>query len=180
MKNNAEITRQNIIDSYWKLYKTKKGKQISVKEIMEKAGYNRCTFYEYFNDTRDVLEFIEDDLIEYLKNNIISKNSIDNYVFEDILKLYDEKGEYFSILLGSNGDSAFQNKLKKAIKPFVKKRLNIDKGNTKNDVTIEFIISGLISTFEYWYKHKGEINVNEFIKITHSIMINGTIKTLMN
>lgn len=181
MKTNiTDVTRKNIVESYWEIYKVKEGKQISVKEVMERAGYNRCTFYEYFNDTNDILNYLENSLIEYLKNNIISRNSIDNYILENIPKLYEEKGEYFSVLLGSNGDASFQSKLKNTIKPFIKEKLNVDKQSIKNDLAFEFTISGLISTFNYWYNHRNELDTNELIKITHSIMTKGTIKTIMS
>ena len=42
------ITRQNIADAFWELYKTKPMEQITVKDVIAKAGYNRGTFYEYF------------------------------------------------------------------------------------------------------------------------------------
>lgn len=46
----ATVTRQNLIDSFWLLYCQKNIEKITVKEICEIAGYNRSTFYVYFND----------------------------------------------------------------------------------------------------------------------------------
>lgn len=41
--------------------------KITVKDITNKAGYNRGTFYEYFTDVYDVLNYIEDSLIPTLE-----------------------------------------------------------------------------------------------------------------
>ena len=46
----AKLTRQNIIDAFWDIYSKKKIENITVKEVMDRAGYNRSTFYLYFED----------------------------------------------------------------------------------------------------------------------------------
>lgn len=67
MKKQPDITssqtRQNLIDAFWSLYCEKRIEKITVKEITQKAGYNRGTFYEYFTDVYDMLEQIEQSLI---------------------------------------------------------------------------------------------------------------------
>ena len=66
MKNNPEVmtkTKQDLIDAFWALYCQKRIDKITVKEITQKAGYNRSTFYEYFIDIYDVLEQIETAII---------------------------------------------------------------------------------------------------------------------
>ena len=42
-------TRQNLMDAFWILYCEKRIEKITVKDIVNKAGYNRSTFYEYFS-----------------------------------------------------------------------------------------------------------------------------------
>jgi AcrR family transcriptional regulator len=60
------MTKQNLIDAFWALYCEKRIEKITVKEITQKAGYNRGTFYEYFTDIYDVLNQIEESLIPTL------------------------------------------------------------------------------------------------------------------
>jgi len=70
MKKQPEVTaltRKNLIQAFWYLYCQKKVNDISIKEITDKAGYHRSTFYEYFLDINDVLEQVEDELLRELK-----------------------------------------------------------------------------------------------------------------
>ena len=45
-------TKQNLIDAFWVLYCQKPLTQITVKEIVARAGYNRSTFYESLQTSR--------------------------------------------------------------------------------------------------------------------------------
>ena len=50
MRKREEITaqtKQNIIDAFWALYCEKRIEKITVRDITNKAGYNRGTFYEF-------------------------------------------------------------------------------------------------------------------------------------
>ena len=69
MKKQSKVTAQtkkNLINAFWSLYCEKRIEKITVKEITQKAGYNRGTFYEYFTDIYDVLEQIEESLVPSL------------------------------------------------------------------------------------------------------------------
>ena len=44
----TEQTKQNLMDAFWSYYARKKIEQITVKQITEKAGYNRGTFLNIF------------------------------------------------------------------------------------------------------------------------------------
>ena len=54
----SEITKRAIADSLKELTKTKPFDKISVKDISEKCGINRQTFYYHFIDKFDLLEWI--------------------------------------------------------------------------------------------------------------------------
>ena len=45
LKKMNENTKQNIEDAFWSIYVEKDISKISVMEIIQKAGYNRSTFY---------------------------------------------------------------------------------------------------------------------------------------
>ena len=103
---NSTQTKENLTQAFWSLYKLKKIEQITIKEITDKAGYHRSTFYLYFVDIYDVLEQLEDSLLEHIEMNII--HNLDRDMGEDLAQtistIYDEMGEYISVLLGENGD----------------------------------------------------------------------------
>ena len=38
-------TKQNLIDAFWQLYCLRPISQITVRDVVQRAGYNRSTFY---------------------------------------------------------------------------------------------------------------------------------------
>lgn len=66
MKKQPHITEQtknNLRIAFWSLYAQKPIEKISIKEITELAGYNRGTFYLYYNDVYDLLDQIEEEIL---------------------------------------------------------------------------------------------------------------------
>ena len=98
-----EFTRQAIMDAFWALYRERPIEKISVKEVCDRAGYNRSTFYEYFTDTYSVLEAIEEDLLDYARVKLteelpasLARNfpeiRLDAEALRPLSDLYTEKG----------------------------------------------------------------------------------------
>ena len=58
-----EQTKENLVEAFWTLYKDKPLEKITVKEITDKAGYNRGTFYSYFKDTYEMQKYVRDSLL---------------------------------------------------------------------------------------------------------------------
>ena len=155
MKKQPNITvqtRQNIVDAFWSFYSQKRIEKITVKEITEKAGYNRGTFYEYFTDVYDVLEQIEKSLIPGIdelppvSNPSFSSEALPIDMF---LKMYEKNNQYYSVLLGENGDPSFAGKLKKAVKPIISEAFlvkSIDKAEL--DYILEFVLSAMIGILD--------------------------------
>ena len=63
-----------------KLLETKDYEYITIKEICEKAGYNRSTFYLHYESIDDLLN----ECLEYIINKLVNKYKIesDNILFE--------------------------------------------------------------------------------------------------
>ena len=56
----TEITAQtklDILDAFLDVAKTKEVKKITIKDITQKAGYNRSTFYRYFTNIYDIQDY---------------------------------------------------------------------------------------------------------------------------
>ena len=110
MKKQPELTtktKKALQDSFWDIYCIKKIEHITVKEITEKAGYNRGTFYVYFNDIYDVLSQIESYLLSYIETipSSITIEMIDpKTLIEQFSTMYEKNAEYLCILLSENGE----------------------------------------------------------------------------
>lgn len=185
MNKQPEITaqtKQNLIDAFWSLYCEKRIEKITVKEITQKAGYNRGTFYEYFIDVYDVLEQIEQSLIPALDElpPITVSNLNMGMPLDMFLKLYEQKGKYYSVLLGDNGDPAFASKLKNTIKPALKHSFseNHNLDPTELDFVLEYVLSSMIGIMSYWYRQDKVLPAEDLVALIYDLTENGVIKRL--
>lgn len=103
----TEMTKKNIAQSFCILYSKMPLNKISVKSVIEYAGYNRSTFYEYFEDIYDLLSYVEDDVISYLKDNI---NNEEMHI-SVLVGLFNDKKIYLNALMGEYGNNHFNKRL---------------------------------------------------------------------
>lgn len=50
----AERTRKNLIRAFWQCYEEKPFTEVTAKSVTQIAGYNRSTFYQYFDNVSDL------------------------------------------------------------------------------------------------------------------------------
>jgi len=186
MKKRPEVTaqtRQNLIDSFWSLYSEKRIEKITVKEITQKAGYNRGTFYEYFTDIYDVLDQLEISLIPSLDElpQFTIQNQTMGMPLDMLMKLYEQNSKYYFVLLGDNGDPAFASKLKNAIKPILKQELlqYNDLDPIEFDFILEYILSAMIGIMSYWFRNDKELPAEDLITLIQDLMTNGVTNRLL-
>jgi len=72
----AEQTRQAITDAVLQLMKDKKLSDISVKDIHQKTGYSRQTFYRHYNTVEDVVEQMLNDEYEGFIGDFLSSETV--------------------------------------------------------------------------------------------------------
>ena len=174
------VTRQNIVDAFWVLYKQRPLDQITIKDIMVKAGYNRGTFYEYFENVRAVLDYVEDVLIEYMRNWITSDPNFwekSDETIGKIAEMYRVKGEFFGVLLGENGDPHFSAKWKAAIKPLLASTLTSSpETNLQQDLALEYSVSGVLAVLAYWYPMRDQFSYEQLASLMRSLLNRDTIQ----
>lgn len=175
-------TRQNLVDAFWALYCEKKIVKITVKEITQKAGYNRGTFYEYFTDVYDVLEQLEESLIPKIDElppmSMPDQNAA--MPIDVFMAIYEQNSRYYSVLLGDDGDPAFASKLKNSTKPVIRKALlgKYDMSPVEFDFILEFVLSGMIGIMSYWFREDKILPAEELVSLMYDLMENGIIKRI--
>ncbi|KMT23318.1 TetR/AcrR family transcriptional regulator [Clostridium cylindrosporum] len=185
MKKNPKVmtkTKQDLIDAFWTLYCEKRIEKITVKEITQKAGYNRSTFYEYFIDIYDVLEQIETSIIPNV-NELPPIAMLEGNLgmpLDIFMELYEKNHKYYSVLLGDNGDAAFASKLKNSIKPMLQEALKyqVKISEKELDFILEYILSAMIGIMSYWFKQDKVISNEKLISLINEIMENGVMSIL--
>ena len=185
MSKRVEITaktKQNIIDAFWSLYCDNRIEKITVKDIANKAGYNRGTFYEYYKDVYDVLEDIENSLIPTL--NELPPVSIPTgnlgMPMDAFFQVYKQNSKYYSVLLGENGDPAFASKLKNSIKPTIMQifasKPNVDQKEL--DYILEYTLSAMIGIMSYSFKQTNALTNDKLHELITRLMEEGVMKQL--
>ena len=129
MKKQPELTaqtKQNLMEAFWQLYCQKSVEKVSVKEITAKAGYNRSTFYE---TSQMSTMFLYRSKIRYcpvksqdLPPIKLANSSATPFPIDTFINIYEKNRKYYIVLLGENGDSSFQSKLKRSVKDMLKEK----------------------------------------------------------
>lgn len=187
MKQHPEITaqtRQNLIDAFWELYCTRRIEKITVKEITTKAGYNRGTFYEYFTDVYDALEQIENSLLPNLRSHK-HKHVVEPDIMIHIkhfAKIFEERSKYYVVLLGDNGDPAFQSKLRDRFRDVLKHFYSQHSASENftfdytTEYTIEYAIGAIIGVMNYGFRQENQMSIEEMLQLIYNLMYNGVMK----
>ncbi|WP_440337235.1 TetR/AcrR family transcriptional regulator [Megamonas funiformis] len=81
---NLLFTKENIIIAFWEIYREKSINKITIKELMDKAGYHRSVFYTYFKDIYDLLEQEQEDFFIQNILNCFFLNQEDKYTLKYI------------------------------------------------------------------------------------------------
>lgn len=185
MKKNSKAmtkTKEDFIDAFWGLYCEKRIEKITVKEITQKAGYNRSTFYEYFIDVYNVLEEIETSIIPNINElpPIAMSTGDLGMPFDTFMELYEQNSKYYSVLLGDKGDAAFASKLKNSIKPMLQETLkdNVKVNEIELDFILEYILSAMIGIMSYWFSQDKALPSEKLISLMTEIMENGVVDIL--
>lgn len=178
MKKNPEataLTRENLIEAFWSLYGQKKIEHISIKEITDKAGYHRSTFYEYFVDIYDLLNVLENSLLAYVQEKVVNSLAVDRYddIPQGLADLYESKGNYLSVLLGENGDPYFSKKLKAVMGSALVNPFGLSESEPHTSYILEFGLSAIIATITHWYRNNKNLPSKELVSLIRSMLMNG-------
>lgn len=171
----TEVTKQKFINVFCELYQQKPIEKITVQELTKLSGYNRSTFYQYFHDIYDLLEYIENDVLTYFKYT--SSARIKNLHNQDLIirkiaQLYDDKGDYLIALLGDYGSVRFINKLSQVIDEH-SEELGVYVSHL-DSVLIPYIkaffLSTIISMFKCWHNNNKSITSEELVTLIHNLI----------
>src|SRR5699024_12791978 len=111
--SRTEETRKNLIEAFWELYREKPLMKITVKEITDKAGYNRGTFYTYFSDVYEMQDILKKSLIpekDMILYPMMSQERSGGKVFDSFEKTnvyMRENKEMINVMIGLAEDTDF-------------------------------------------------------------------------
>ena len=182
MKKQPEITeatRNTFIEAFCELYKTTPIEKITVKELVQRAGYSRATFYNYFRDAYDLLEYVENEfitsLLDTITANIENHKDFDNFicVFVDLVK---SKETHLNVFMNSSNHLPFVERLKVEAVPLLLSAFNVSRNNATARYALEFYISGMIPLIGTWLKRNQDLSTEDLAQLIKGILQDGVLK----
>lgn len=161
---------------FMKEYARKKFDEITVKALCAATPVARTTFYSYFNNTDEVKEQIEDELIGGLlavAENVSSGNypDMDFSIFMDETEKYIKEHwtEIYAFLI-RQPNLRFMRKWKDAIKLNFRRRYP-EKQRIKNyEAVAEILASSMISAYTYWMDNPDAISTAQIKPLMHKVL----------
>lgn len=181
----SEQTKQKLKETFLDCYARDGMLNITVGAITKKAGYNRSTFYNYYDDLHSMLDEIEDTVIEQVQikmSEIFSDGIPENIrsVFPLILSIFEEYGNTLYILLGKNGDAAFRQRLRKTVKDFFREIFQDRISTEQLEYILTYIVSAGLGLIEHWYETDKQYSTEDFLKISHALLATGVLGQLQD
>ena len=172
----TDSTKQAFVDAFCFLYSQKPLEKITVQEIARKAGYNRGTFYQYFLDIDELLNYAENDLLDYIREKRGRAGANGNSFIGDLVELYETKAIYVNAMLGDFGGNRFSEKLKTESKLDIPE-LDLPDDHPLKPYLVEFHLSTSLSLFRLWLRRGKDLPVEELITMIADLY-NGAISEI--
>lgn len=159
MQKNPALTgrtRENLIQAFWDCYGKKPLPEVTVKDVTQAAGYNRSTFYQYFDNIPDLLAQAEEELLRRFGDitNAAIEDGFSMTSMEKTLRYcFDECGRELEILLGPRGDVAFLARFKDLIKPIAAADRRLRADSDSLELLSEFASADFLCALAYISSH---------------------------
>ncbi|HEY2491677.1 MAG TPA: TetR/AcrR family transcriptional regulator [Paenibacillus sp.] len=158
-------TRKLLKSTLLSLLDVKPFDEIKIKEIAEKAGVNRVTYYDHYSSKGELLsELISDvlseyeDIIEGMQGVTHSQRPSAKYMKTIRLSVGHIKKhcDFYKIMLLTHGVPDFSNRLHEQMSQslhHVMYRMNHVHPDIESDVLVNWIIGGVIGVYKYWLQN---------------------------
>lgn len=111
----TDQTREAFLTAFFELAQKKRISQITIREITNLAGYNRTTFYRYFEDIYALVEYAETDFLQNTRDIIYERCGGqpigERQFFETMIECFHKNKDRISILLSEENRSHFLRRI---------------------------------------------------------------------
>lgn len=176
-------TKRAIYNAFVELLSEKEINHITITDISKKADINRKTFYNYYSNTYEVMEEIENLMVDtFIKrlDTIEFTNMTDflTEIFSQFTEIINSDLDFFSHLFKTNNRSILIVKIVEAIKEYIRKRIEKEQelDLQKFNIVADFYIPGILSVYMNWFINNHNISIEELSHILTDLILHGTEK----
>ena len=185
MDKRVMKTRRAIHNAMTRLLTLKPIEEITVTELADAAEINRKTFYNYYNSVYMVAEEMEDEIVERFEETL---RSIDfetllkdpQTTFNTLARIIASDLDFYETILTNRNQVFFLQKIITSLKERIM-ALYFDR-NSKDfelqEYMLEYIISGLVSVYQKWFKSGRKTDIEELSKYISMLAVNG-VKSIL-
>lgn len=172
MNKTRRKTKDNISLAIYALMLKRPYEEISVKEICERAGVSRMSFYRYYNNKEDIFVDYCDERFEDFYSSIssIKDFTIRQFTLE-LFKYIKKYSRPIAVLFKANKDFLLLDQLNSYAK-YIVSNLKSDfmKQQKNNPLFPYFLAGGLFNVFVYWINNDMKYTPEEMNEMLYSIV----------
>ena len=155
--NSVNNTKNDFRIAFWKLYQRNPVEKISVSELCRVAGYNRTTFYVYYDNIHDLLSRCIDEMIRPLEEHAgelqhieaPENNEVIGRLYMTILKANEKR---IRLLIEHHQLYILEEKVKEIIKPVLYKMYRGESTpDSYFDYMLEYQMAAVFGVIAKWF-----------------------------
>ncbi|MDY6322869.1 MAG: hypothetical protein SPL30_08195 [Succinivibrio sp.] len=144
--------KKNFADAFCVLARTQSVSKISVMALSKKAGYNRSTFYEHFQDIYELLEYMAQKVLERLEASIdiyVQKGQFASGFVKAFEQLHSDEAAYIETLLKPELVPFYVQRARRALRPLLTRLLGLpDTARTRS--VLAYHVAAVTSVISAW------------------------------
>ena len=178
--HRTRVTKMLIRRAFTDLLRVKPVQSISIKELCEKAGVNRGTFYAHYESVRDLLKQMEDDLVADLQKARLlppdGKGVSSLRISTELFQCLKDNADLCIVTLGDFGDKSFAVRLlnmgwEKCIEAY--SRYFRDATPKQIAYFYAFVSEGCIGLLRRWLREGMSTSAEEIAAMAEQLMLYG-------
>ena len=176
MDRRVKYTKKIIKDSLIDLLKEKELNKITVSELCEKSDINRATFYRYYIDIYDLLEKLEQELIDELKDLLPNyKDFTLKEIIKEYLKILLENKDLVKIIFSNRQNIFYLNDFFNFFYENCKEKWfeNIDIDEEDKALVSVFSFNGTLGVINYWIQNDFDESIDTIANVIQKISYKG-------
>lgn len=111
MNQRIALTKKLLKNGLTEMLQSHSIYEISIRELCQRAGINRSTFYKYYGSQFDLLSEMEQDLLGSVETTLTSQENSSASIIQQVMEYLEKDIEFIRLLLNSNVDPQFPEKL---------------------------------------------------------------------
>ena len=180
--HRAQVTRKLIRNAFTGLLRQKPIQAIRIKELCERAGINRGTFYSHYTDIYDLRDSIENEMLVafqkalepllYAGEGELTPVEITTGIFECLKK----NSDLCVVTLGEYGDKEFFSKILNLGRQLCMKTYSkyyTHASPEKIEYFYVFVSAGCIGLLQKWLENGMYATPEELAETAENLIING-------